>query len=83
MQRLKLIWDFFGPRAQGIAEHHATHIDQFMRREGLTAATGAERLGRDHWGAWLVVGEKDALRLRDVLRPNRAVQAQPEPLAPV
>lgn len=73
MRRLKLIWDFFGPRAQGIAEHHASHVDEFARREGLGATAGAECTDPGHWSAWLVLGERDALRLREVLRPNRAV----------
>lgn len=75
MRQLKLIWDFFGPRAQRTAEHHATHVDEFVRREGLGASTGTECAAPGHWSAWLVLGERDALRLRDVLRPNRAVPA--------
>ena len=73
MRQLKLIWDFFGPRAQGIAEHHAAHVNEFVRREGVSATTGAECAAPGHWSAWLVIDEAVALRLRAALRPNRAV----------
>lgn len=73
MRQLKLIWDFFGPRAQGVAEHHAAHIDEFVRRAGVAATTGAECSAPGHWSAWMVVSEEAALRLRTTLRPNRAV----------
>jgi hypothetical protein len=29
-------WDFRGPRAQAIAEHHARHLREFLDRHGLT-----------------------------------------------
>lgn len=78
MRQLKLIWDFFGPLAQGIAEHHATHVNEFVRREGVPATTGAECSAPGHWNAWLVVSEEVALRLRTALRPTRAVLADAE-----
>lgn len=78
MQQLKLIWDFFGPRAQGVAEHHAAHVDEFVRRAGVPATAGAECSAPGHWSAWLVVSEEAALRLRTTLRPNRAVLPDPD-----
>ncbi|PRQ06104.1 alpha/beta hydrolase [Enhygromyxa salina] len=30
-----LYWDFFGPAAQGTAEHFHRHLDEFLAREGL------------------------------------------------
>lgn len=78
MRQLKLIWDFFGPRAQGVAEHHAAHVDEFVRRSGVPATTGAECSAPGHWSAWMVVSEEAALRLRTTLRPNRAVLPDPD-----
>jgi len=78
MRQLKLIWDFFGPRSQGIAEHHAAHVSEFVQREGVAAKTGAECTAPGHWSAWLVISEEAALRLRPVLRPNRAVLPDPD-----
>lgn len=78
MRQLKLIWDFFGPRAQRIAEHHAAHVNEFVRREGVAATTGAESPAPGHWSAWVVIDEAAALRFRPVLRPNRAVLPDPD-----
>ncbi|HEU5074242.1 MAG TPA: hypothetical protein VFU02_08715 [Polyangiaceae bacterium] len=77
MRMLKLVWDFFGPRAQGIAEHHAAHVDKFVGSAGVSATTGVECAAPNHWSAWLLVSEADALRFRTVLRPNRAVLPDP------
>jgi len=74
MSQLELIWDFFGPRAQGIAEHHATHVREFVQREGVTAEVGARESGPGHWSAWVTVSEADAMPLRNALRPNRVVR---------
>jgi hypothetical protein len=73
MPAIELIWDFFGPRAQGIAEHHAAHVNEFVRREGVTAEVGVRPSGPGHWSARVLVSEEDALPLRKVLRPSRAV----------
>lgn len=78
MVKLKLLWDFRGPHAQGIAQHHATHLDEFLRREGLAAVSGSECLEQGHWTAWLIVERHEADRLRQVLRPNRAVEVDPD-----
>ena len=78
MPQLELIWDFFGPRAQGIAEHHAAHVSEFVRREGVTAEVGARHSGPGHWSAWVLVSEEAALPLRNALRPNRAVRLEHE-----
>lgn len=80
MRQLKLIWDFFGPRAQGIAQHHATHVDEFARREGIVATTGCESPAPGHWSAWVVLDDEHVERLRSALRPHRAVLPDaPEP----
>jgi len=76
MRELKLIWDFYGPRAQGTAEHHAAHVSEFVRREGVSGTTGAECAAPGHWSAWLIVSEAVALRFRTALKPNRAVLAE-------
>jgi len=33
--RLKLIWDFRGPDAKHIAEHHAIHLREYVDAENL------------------------------------------------
>ena len=82
MPQLKLIWDFFGPRAQGIAQHHAIHVDEFVRREGFAATTGSESPAPGHWSAWVVLDDEHVERVRAVLRPHRAVLPDPPPGLP-
>lgn len=78
-RNIKLIWDMRGPDAQGTAEHHARHLGEFARREGLSPAqTGAEQLSPSHWIAWMIVEEKDVAALRAALRPSRGLSAPSE-----
>ncbi len=76
--RIRLIWDFLGPRAEGISEHHAAHLSEFARREGLMSQVGSECFAEGHWVAWLSVEAEDVDRVRAALKPMRAVQDEPE-----
>lgn len=79
-RNIRLIWDMRGPDAQGTAEHHARHLGEFARREGLSLQqTGAEQLAPSHWIAWMIVEEKDVPALRVALRPSRGLEAPPAP----
>ena len=35
MKRVKLIWDFRGPNATKIAEHHDIHLKEYIKKNGL------------------------------------------------
>jgi hypothetical protein len=75
-RRIKLIWDFWGPRAQGTAEHQRSHIDEFSRREAVTAfGSGVEAGEAGHWMAWLVVEEGEVDKVRLALKPGRGLEA--------
>ncbi|MEN9578350.1 MAG: hypothetical protein RJA70_1359 [Pseudomonadota bacterium] len=75
-ERVKLIWDFFGPHAQRTAEHQRTHLSEFAKKEQLrTQLTGAEEFADGHWLAWLVVESEDVDSLRATLRPQRGLPA--------
>lgn len=72
MRKLKLIWDFHGPDAYKIAEHHEIHLKQYIQLEKLNILiTGIEVLSDLHSIAFLVVDEKDMKPLRDALKPHR------------
>jgi len=74
MRKLKLIWDFRGPDAIKIAQHHEIHLKQYIELEKLDISlTGIETLSNLHIIAYLVVDEKDMKPIRDVLRPHRGV----------
>ena len=76
MEWIRLIWDFHGPHAQGTAEHHAIHLDEFCKKEGITSnGHGAEQLTENHHIAFLIVERKDMIIVRDALRPARATTA--------
>ncbi|MFD2725817.1 hypothetical protein [Hyunsoonleella rubra] len=72
MRQLKLIWDFRGPDAQRIAEHHEIHLKEYIKREQLDLnITGVEVLSEAHSIAFLVVDESDMRPVRDALKPHR------------
>jgi hypothetical protein len=77
MRKIKLIWDFRGPDAKGIAEHHKIHLGEFAAREKLSFyETGVEEDAANHWIAFVIVEEVNMKLLRDALRPHRGVVAE-------
>ncbi len=71
-RKIKLIWDFRGPDASKIAEHHEKHLKEYIVAEKLTITnTGFKALNDMHCTAFLVVQEGDMLKVRDALKPHR------------
>jgi hypothetical protein len=71
-KRIKLIWDFRGTVAAKTAEHHETHLKEFILIEKLNAkVTGFEIITPMHALAYMVVNEKDMIPVRDALKPHR------------
>lgn len=72
MRKLKLIWDFRGPDAQKIAEHHEKHLKEYIIIEKLDVSiTGIEALSDMHTIAFMVVNEDEMKPVRDALKPHR------------
>ncbi|MCF8272852.1 MAG: hypothetical protein K9I95_03380 [Flavobacteriaceae bacterium] len=72
MRKLKLIWDFHGPDAHKIAEHHEIHLKQYIALEKFEITlTGVETLNDIHAIAFLVVNENNMKPIRDALKPHR------------
>lgn len=72
MRQLKLIWDFRGPDALKIAEHHVIHLKEYIQIEKLNLnITGFEALNDVHAIAFLVVNEANMKPIRDALKPHR------------
>ena len=72
MRKLKLIWDFYGPDANKIAQHHEIHLKEYIKIENLNITiTGFENLSDVHAIAFLVVDEPEMKPLRDALKPHR------------
>ena len=72
MRKLKLIWDFRGPDASKIAQHHEIHLKEYIKQENLDIEiTGFENLSDVHAIAFLVVNEDVMKPIRDALKPHR------------
>ncbi|WP_338356275.1 hypothetical protein [Yeosuana marina] len=72
MRKLKLIWDFRGPNAHKIAEHHEIHLKQYIQLEKLDILiTGIEDINDNHSIAFMVVNESNMPSVRDALKPHR------------
>lgn len=72
MRKLKLIWDFRGPDASKIAEHHEKHLREYITIKKIEIIlTGCETLNEFHSIAYMVVDEIDMKPIRDSLKPNR------------
>ena len=71
-RKLKLIWDFHGPDANKIAQHHEIHLKQYIQLNKLDIEiTGVETLVELHSIAFLVVDETFMKPIRDALKPHR------------
>jgi hypothetical protein len=72
MEKIKLIWDFRGPNAEPIAQHHAKHLEEYARNESLgDTQCGVEMLTPMHHIAFLIVEKHHLETLRERLKPNR------------
>ncbi|PKQ46488.1 hypothetical protein [Confluentibacter flavum] len=72
MRKLKLIWDFHGPDANKIAQHHEKHLKDYIIIEKLNITiTGVETLSDIHAIAFLVLNEAQMKPIRDALKPHR------------
>ncbi|MCF7567798.1 hypothetical protein L3X37_05395 [Sabulilitoribacter arenilitoris] len=72
MRKLKLIWDFRGPDALKIAEHHEVHLKDFIQLENIVLnITGFEAINDLHAIAFMVVAEEHMKPIRDRLKPHR------------
>ena len=71
-QHVNLIWDFRGPDAKPMAEHHTIHLKEYIAREKLELIeSGVKELTSMHSIAYLVITEKDMIQVRDALKPHR------------
>lgn len=64
-------WDFFGPAAEGTAEHYHHHLDEFLAREGLTGCTTGVEAEDGVVSAWCAVPEEHRSVVERALRPRR------------
>lgn len=71
-KKIKLIWDFRGPDALKIAEHHEIHLKEYIAIEQLPLnITGFEPINEMYAIAYMVVNEENMIMVRDALKPHR------------
>ena len=71
-RKIKLIWDFRGPAATKIAEHHEIHLKEFIAIEKLPLnITGFETQSEMQAIAFMVVTDDYMIQVRDALKPHR------------
>ncbi|MBK8599703.1 MAG: hypothetical protein IPN80_03400 [Flavobacterium sp.] len=71
-RQIKLIWDFRGPVAAKIAEHHEIHLKEYIQTEKITLnIAGFEIINDMHAIAFMVVEEANMIVVRDALKPHR------------
>ncbi|MCG2419426.1 hypothetical protein K8089_10355 [Aequorivita sp. F47161] len=71
-ERVKLIWDFRGPNAQHIAQHHAKHLNEYVETKNLqNSFTGYEEISPMFHIAFLVAEKSQMNSLRETLKPTR------------
>ncbi len=71
-KKIKLIWDFRGPAALKIAEHHEIHLKEFIVMENVDViTTGFTSISDMHSIAYMVVNQSNMIAMRDRLKPHR------------
>jgi len=72
MERIKLLWDFRGPNAEHIAQHHVKHLEEFVQSENLEhTICSTQPMSPSYHIAFLVVEKKHMNSLRVRLKPHR------------
>tara|TARA_R110002020_G_scaffold220100_4_gene428004 strand:+ start:581 stop:829 length:249 start_codon:yes stop_codon:yes gene_type:complete len=76
---IKLIWDFRGPEASKIAEHHSKHLLEYAFTQELqNNMISSEDLTDMHSIASIVISEDIMRKVRDDLKPHRGEYVQQE-----
>ena len=71
-KKIKLIWDFRGPTAAKTAEHHESHLKEFITIENLPLnITGHLVYNEREAMAFMVVFDENMIAVRDALKPHR------------
>ena len=70
--KIKLIWDFRGVEAAGIAAHHAKHLTEFAKVNKLeNCEAGAEKETPFYSKAFITVSKEDSAQIINILKPHR------------
>jgi hypothetical protein len=68
-------WDFFGPRAEGTAQHFLLHLREFLRKnECPEMPTGLRSEGAGHQAVFCSPPAEFQLAIERSLRPRRSTE---------
>jgi len=69
-------WDFFGPRAEGTAQHFLVHLREFLRKsECPEMPTGVRSDGAGHQAVFCTPPAEFQAAIERSLRPRRSTEA--------
>lgn len=72
MQKIKLLWDFRGPNAKKIANHHLKHLKDFFKiSDKKLFESGIKKENEFHHFSFVVILNKDLESVKLNLKPNR------------
>lgn len=76
-RKIKLIWNFSGPEAEGTAKHHEIHIREYLEKTNRNELiTGVDYQTEMLWSAYLIVDEQEMIKFRDTLKPHKGEIAE-------
>ena len=76
MQKVKLIWDFFGPDSKNIAKHHLIHLKEFSKSENiLFHESNIDFESTNNHFSYIIVNFTSLDFIKDRLKPNRAFKS--------
>ena len=65
-RKIKVLWDFRGPDAAKIAEHHKLHLQEYADQKQLILMDiGLEKHSEFFTSAFITVDEADLIQVRD------------------
>lgn len=71
-EKIKLLWDFRGPNANKIAQHHAIHLKEYIAIEKLENTTASVEVVSEIYAIAYIITNKEYLdTLRKALKPHR------------
>lgn len=75
---IQFVWDYYGDPAAKTAEHHSIHLQEFAQERKLKKQqSGYQKINENHFIAYLLLVESEAVELKDILKPHRAFIHKP------
>lgn len=71
--KVKLIWNFYGPDSKQTADHHLSHLNTFLLNENISYfSTGVECVN-ENYCSYVVMSKEKIDFIRKKLNPNKGI----------